>query len=143
MAKLNDSPRRKLPKLETKIKVLEEQNNIVYDKSQKELAYIIKQQSRAVKKSVNQMHSASEVTDVNISRLTPLQIDDVRDYTDASENEMVASIPPDFTDSSNYKQRMIDESEKVKKVIGRRMTKKTVIILSAICLAVSPLYNPL
>ena len=36
LSKLNDTPRRKLPKLETKIKVLEEQNNIVYDISQKE-----------------------------------------------------------------------------------------------------------
>jgi len=36
LTKLNDMPRRKLPKLETKIKVLEEQNNIVYDTSQKE-----------------------------------------------------------------------------------------------------------
>ena len=36
LTKLNDMPRRKLPKLETKIKVLEEQNNIVYDISQKE-----------------------------------------------------------------------------------------------------------
>ena len=36
LSKLNDMPRRKLPKLETKIKVLEEQNNIVYDPSQKE-----------------------------------------------------------------------------------------------------------
>ena len=36
LVRLNDSPRRKLPKLETKIKVLEEQNNIVYDESQKE-----------------------------------------------------------------------------------------------------------
>ena len=36
LTKLNDMSRRKLPKLETKIKVLEEQNNIVYDPSQKE-----------------------------------------------------------------------------------------------------------
>ena len=36
LAKLNDMPRRKLPKLETKIKVLEDTNNIVYDPSQKE-----------------------------------------------------------------------------------------------------------
>lgn len=35
LSKLNNSKRRKLPKLETKIKVLEEQNNIVYDPSQK------------------------------------------------------------------------------------------------------------
>ena len=36
LIKLNELKRRKLPKLETKIKVLEEANNIVYDKSQKE-----------------------------------------------------------------------------------------------------------
>jgi len=36
LTRLNDAKRRKLPKLETKIKVLEEQNNIVYDISQKE-----------------------------------------------------------------------------------------------------------
>ena len=36
LTKLNDMPRRKLPKLETKIKVLEDANNIVYDPSQKE-----------------------------------------------------------------------------------------------------------
>ena len=36
LVKLNEQKRRKLPKLETKIKVLEEKNNIIYDKSQKE-----------------------------------------------------------------------------------------------------------
>ncbi len=109
--------------------------NREYNESQKELAYIIKQQSRAIKKSVNQTHNASEVIDVNINRLTPLQIDDVKDYTNNSENEMVAAIPPDLTDVSKYTKRMAEQSENVKKVISRRMTKKTTIILSAICLA--------
>ena len=36
LIKLNEMKRRKLPKLETKIKVLEDANNIIYDKSQKE-----------------------------------------------------------------------------------------------------------
>lgn len=36
LTKLNEMRRRKLPKLETKIKILEEQNNIIYDPSQKE-----------------------------------------------------------------------------------------------------------
>ena len=103
--------------------------------SEKAMAYIAKQQIRSVRKSVSQLHASSEVTDVNISRLTPLQIDDIREYTDAAENEMVASIPSDLTDTSQYTERMAQESEKVKKVIGRRMTRKTVVILSAICLA--------
>ena len=36
LIKLNEMKRRKLPKLETRIKILEEKNNIVYDESQKE-----------------------------------------------------------------------------------------------------------
>lgn len=106
-----------------------------YQASEKALSYIARQQMRSVRKSVSQMHASSEVTDVNISRLTPLQIDDIREYTDAAENEMVASIPSDLTDTSQYTERMAQEAEKVKKIIGRRMTRKTVMILSSICLA--------
>ena len=106
-----------------------------YRTSEKALAYIAKQQMRSVRKSVSQLHASSEVTDVNISRLTPLQIDDIREYTDAAEDEMVASIPSDLTDTSQYTERMAQEAEKVKKAISRRMTRKTTVILSAICLA--------
>lgn len=105
-----------------------------YKKSQKELADIIKQQSRSVKKSVVQSHLSSEVIDININRLTPLQIDDVRDFTDAMENDMVAAIPPDFSDMSKYNKRMNDASAEVKKVIARRMTRTTTIVVGAICL---------
>lgn len=104
--------------------------------SEKELAYIVKQQSRSIRRGVNQMHNASEVTDVNISRLTPLQIDDVRDFTDHIEDEMIESIPPDLSDSSRYTKRLSKESEKVKKIISQRMTKKTVIGLTGVCLGI-------
>ncbi len=102
--------------------------------SEKTLAHMAKQQSRAVRKSVSQLHMSSEINDVNISRLTPLQVDDIRDYTDAAEDEMVASIPPDLSDISAYAQRMEKESENVKKVIAQRMTQKTTFVLSGICL---------
>ncbi len=105
-----------------------------YQKSQETLAYIAKQQSRAVRKSVKQTNLASEVTDVNVTRLTPLQIDDVREYTDAEENKMIASIPPDLTDLSLYTDRMEEESAKVKKVINGRMTQKTTIGLGLLSL---------
>lgn len=105
-----------------------------YSTSEKALSYIVKQQSRSVRKSVSQMHMASDIIDVNVSRLTPLQVDDVRDYSDVAENEMVDSIPPDLSDLSAYTQRMSKESEKVKKVLKQRMTKKTTLILGAVCL---------
>ena len=105
-----------------------------YRISEKALTYITKQQSRSIRKSVSQLHLSSEVTDVNISRLTPLQVDDIREYTDAAEDEMVASIPPDLTDISQYTKRMAEQSEEVKKKISCRMTRKTVAVLTAICL---------
>ena len=105
-----------------------------YNTSKKALAYIAKQQSRSVRKSVGQMHLSGEISDVNISRLTPLQVDDIREYTNTAEDTMVASIPSDLTDISAYSKRMAKASENVKKTISRRMTRKTGAILSAICL---------
>ena len=108
--------------------------NSNYQVSEKTLAYIVKQQARSVRKSVGQMHLSSEVADVNISRLTPFQIDDIRDYTDAAEDEMVASIPEDLNDTSRYSQRLAAAAENIDQVIRRRMTRKTALILGAICL---------
>ena len=105
-----------------------------YYVSENALAHIVKQQARSVRKSVGQMHLASEMSDVNISRLTSIQIEDVRDYTDAAEDEMIASIPPDSADLTRYTDRIAEQAENVKKIIKRRMTKKTTLILSAICL---------
>lgn len=105
-----------------------------YSTSEKALSYIVKQQSRSVRKSVNQLHLYSEIADVNISRLTPLQMDDILEYTDAAEDEMVASIPSDPTDNSVFKERLAQEAEKVEKAINRRMRKKTTVALAAICL---------
>lgn len=105
-----------------------------YRTSQNALDYIAKQRSRSVRKSVGQMHISSEISDVNISRLTPLQVDDVRKYTENEEDEMVSSTPPDLAEVTLYKERLAEESKKVKKTIRHRMTRKTVFVLSSICL---------
>ena len=106
-----------------------------YRTSEKAMTYITKQQSRSVRKSVSRLSVFSEITDVNISRLTPLQIDDIREYTDNAEDEMIASIPPDFSDMAQYGRQLAQEAETVRKSISRRMTRKTVTILSLICLS--------
>ncbi|MBE6941571.1 MAG: hypothetical protein E7455_04765 [Ruminococcaceae bacterium] len=106
-----------------------------YEKTETALAFIVKQQSRAVRKSVNQMHYSSEVVDVNINRLTPLQIDDIRDYTDTAEDKMVESIPPDLEDMSGYTKKLEKASKEVKKVIRQRMSQKTTLILAGVCLS--------
>ena len=108
--------------------------NRSYKNSGDALAFIVRQQGRAVRKSVKQMHFSSEVTDVNINRLTPLQMDDIRDFTDNIENEMMVSIPPDLSDMSKYTKQMEEASKDVKKVIEQRMSTKTTLILAAVCL---------
>lgn len=105
-----------------------------YHTSTKALEYIVKQQARAVRKSVSQMHYSSEISDVNISRLTPLQVEDIREYTNATEDKMIASLPADFTDMTVYTERIDKAADGVKKTISSRMTRKTGVVLSAICL---------
>ena len=102
--------------------------------SEKALAYIAKQQARAIRRGVTNTSLAGETSNVDVSRLTPLQLEDIREYTEAAEDEMIASIPPDLSDISRYTKRLEKEAEKVKKVINQRMTRKTTIILSAVCL---------
>ena len=105
-----------------------------YASSKKELAYIAKQQARSIKKSINQVHLSGEISNASISRLTSLQIDDIREFTDAAEDKLVDSIPRDLTDIAQYNEQLEEESDKVKKVISQRMRKKTVICLAALCL---------
>ncbi len=105
-----------------------------YNTSKKELAYIAKQQSRSVRKSISQMNLSNEMSNVNVSRLTQIQFDDIKEFTNNIENDMVASIPSDITDTTVYINRMNEDSNNVKKTINRRMTRKTGVILSTLCL---------
>ena len=102
--------------------------------SEKALSYIVKQQARAVRKSVNKLGAYSEISDTDICRLTPFQIDDIREFTDNAEDEMVESIPKDFSDLSPFTERLDEEAKNIKKVIKQRMTRKTTAILSLVCL---------
>lgn len=103
--------------------------------SEKELKYIVKQQLRSIRKSVSHLQQFTDATDVNISRLTPFQMDDIREHTNAAEDEMIASMPPDLNDTSRYTERMDEHAAEVKKIIGRRMTQQTGMLLSIICIA--------
>ena len=109
--------------------------NREHQTSEKELAYIVKQQLRSIRKSVSHLQQLDDVSDANISRLTAFQMDDIREYTDNSENEMINSMPPDLNDTSRYKERMDENAAEVKKIIGRRMTQKTATLLSIISVA--------
>ena len=106
-----------------------------YQESEKALNYILKQQNRAVKKGVDRLRFSTDIADSNVSQLTPFQMDDVKYYTECAEDDMVEYIPHKLTEVSRHTDRMHAEAEKIKKLIGTRMTKKMTLGLGIICLS--------
>lgn len=105
-----------------------------YKTSRKELAFIIKQQVRSVKKGVQQSRLICEVLKVKINKLSPFQVNDITDYTEKSEDEMIDAIPKSMANASRYAERLDKEADNIKKVLDTRMTRKTTISLMLFCL---------
>ena len=106
--------------------------NRSYDVSKNALSYIAKQQSRAIRKSTGQAQLSSAISDIDVSRLTQFQIEDIKEYTDNLENEMLDAIPPNLSDMSRYTDRLENDSKEIKKVIRKRMSVKTTLVLSSV-----------
>lgn len=110
---------------------------------QKSYGNIIRQQRRSVKKGIDKLNLNSELSEANISRLTPFQLDDIQDYTENAENEMVSSLPPDLAEASKYEEMMQEKADKVKNVLEKRMSKMTAVVVSTIILLLTlVLYAP-
>lgn len=107
--------------------------------SQKSYGNIIRQQRRSVKKGIDRLNLSSELSDANISRLTRFQLDDIRDYTENAENEMVESLPPDLAEISKYEKMMQEKSDAVKEVLARRMSRLVSIVVFAIIILLTAL----
>lgn len=101
---------------------------------QKSYGNIIRQQRRAVKKGIDKLNLNSEFSEANISRLTQFQLDDIQDYTENAENEMVASLPPDLAEASKYEDTMQEKADKVKDILEKRMSKIAALVVSGIIL---------
>ena len=114
-----------------------------YDTTQKSYGYIIRQQRRAVKKGIDRLYAHSEIPESNISRLSSFQLDDIRDYTENAENEMIYNMPPDIANASKYTEMMEEKSNDIKKVLNKRITKTSALIISALLLILTfVLYLP-
>lgn len=106
-----------------------------YSRSNDALEKLVKQPRRSLKKAVDHMDGECEV-DYNLIRaLNSFQMDDVLEYTESAEDEMISSKIINIFDLSSFRKELETENKKVKNVIGKRMKKKTVLILSVICLA--------
>ncbi len=95
---------------------------------------IIRQQRRAVKRGIDKFNLASELSEANISRLTPFQLADIKDYTENCEDEMVASLPPELTAVSKYEKMMQEKSDNVKAALAKRMSRFTSLCMGLIML---------
>ncbi len=96
-----------------------------FKETQKAYNDIIRQQRRHVKKGIDKLNASSELSEANISRLTPFQLDDIKDYTENAENEMVSSIPPDLAEATKYQELMQEKSDAVKNILTQRMSRGT------------------
>ncbi len=105
-----------------------------YAQSQAAFEKLMKQPRRSIKKGVDTLQIVSEADTSDVDRLTPFQIDDVRECTEKSEKEMVEADVPNLYDLSSYKKRMSDKDKEVTKVLDRRMKRKTAAIAGLVCL---------
>ncbi len=105
-----------------------------FKRAKKSLSYIIKQQRRSVQNSINKMNLLNEVDGKDVSRLTVFQADDIRNYTENAEDEIVSELPPNFSTISAHLKNMDKNSTEVRRILEQRMSKKTTIVLGAICL---------
>ena len=105
-----------------------------YAAAKRSMVYIVKQQARSVRRGVNKVEDLSRVDGRDVSRLTSFQIDDVREYTEEAEDVLATQIPPDFSEISRYSEPMEEKAAEVRKVLEQRMSRKTTIVLGAICL---------
>ena len=106
-----------------------------YSASKKALSYIIKRINRSINKCVSKVDSLCQIEGADAFRLTQLQIEDVREYTEEAENEMVNHIPKNISDTDSFVDPIKESAENVKKTIDRRMSRKTTILLGVICLS--------
>jgi len=95
---------------------------------------IIRQQRRSVKKGIDKLNFSSELSEANVSRLTPFQLDDIRYFTENAENEMVASLPPELTKASAHEKLIDEKADKVKSELEKRMSRGTALTVSGIIL---------
>ena len=107
--------------------------------TQKAYGSIIRQQRRSVKKGIERLNVNSELTGSNISRLTQFQLDDIRDYTENAEDEMIVCMPPSITRASEHEAVIEEKANAVKDILERRMSRLTTILASVIILALTAL----
>ena len=107
-----------------------------YQQARKVLSAIDRQRRQSTQKSVDKLKLSCEVPKADISRLTVFQLDDVRAYTEAEEDKMIASVPPGASDFARYAEELEAQERSVTEVLRGRMPKRVVVALSAVCLGI-------
>ena len=95
---------------------------------------LAKQPRRALKKSIEKLERECDVDYNMIRAMNSFQMDDVRDHTETQKDKMVSTEVTNIFDLTRYHEEINKESENVSAVIGRRMKRKTNLVLGLICM---------
>ena len=104
------------------------------DKIKKNYEYIVRHQRRNIKKGVDRLNVSCEFSGSEVSRLTTFQLDDIRDYTENAEDEMVANMPADATQPSKHMNLISEKSVEVKNIMEKRLSRLKAFIAGGIIL---------
>lgn len=103
--------------------------------SNKTMLKLFKQPRRALEKATEELRYESVQEEKRFRSLNHFQIDDIREYVDNEENEMVSIKTDNFYDVERYEKRVLAKNQEVEKVLETRMSKKVTLILGVVALA--------
>ena len=109
--------------------------NASYRKSEKTLHKLLKQPRRSLKRAVENMGEMNLADTDRVKLLNEFQIEDVQEFTNDSELNMVSVQTSDVYDLTRFREQMEEEDKLVKKKLETRMSRKTTVLLGAVVLA--------
>lgn len=105
-----------------------------YKTSQHTLQELLKQPRRSLKKAVSEMRRLNKTDLDKAEGLNEFQIDDIKEYLYREEKQMVSVDPPDLSNMERYQKEMEVIDRKIRRMIRRRMSRKTTIGVTAAAL---------
>ena len=101
----------------------------------KALVKFLKEPRRALKRSSKSFREHSVISEEKAHLLSDFQIEDINEYIQSSEIEMINIATSNIYDTNSYMKRLGEKNKTVKDKIATRMTKKNTAVAIAISVA--------
>ena len=100
-----------------------------YQTSRRTLQRLLKQPRRALKSAVTDLRRLNQVDLDRAWNLNEFQVEDVQEYTNDAELNMVNTVTPDFAQTEQYERDMAEHDKAIRRKIDTRMTRGTTLAL--------------